>query len=211
VRSSPPAIREAFLGDHSAEVSANLGRGSAARVSSLVPEGPVPSGLVTGHGIPAAVYLVPLRLTPLGIGWVALLWALTLGQAPAARNLGARGECHPPEHSVQTASTDQVQPGSPDPVAPWGGGWILRLHKRSHAFHKSIPLSDDPNDDETSDDPNDDDDAWDDLTGDDGPGAPVIACLQQTVRYLLPPEAGSAPDSTARPSSPFLMLQRLRC
>jgi hypothetical protein len=194
--------------DH-AQAPADPERGPAARVSSLVPEVSVPSGPGARHGILVAVCLVPLRLTPLAVRLVALLWPLILGQMSVAGDLATRKEGPPSDSPVQTVSTGRGQSGSPVSVARFGIGSKLRPHKRSHAFPK-ITCDDDPNDDEASDDPNDDV-VWDDRNDRDDTGMPVIGCLQEMVRNLPPPEVESVPDSTAPPSSPLLTTQRLRC
>jgi hypothetical protein len=157
----------------------------------------------------APVCLVPPRCTRIGISLVALLWPLTLGQASAAGSLGARQKEPPPSNAVQTTSTGRVQSGSPDHDARPGSGSHLRPHKRSHAFPK-IARDDDPNDDETSDDPNDDV-LWDDPTDYDDTGVPIIAWLQEMVPDLDAPDCAPVTWTAHLPSSPFLMLQRLRC
>jgi hypothetical protein len=209
VRHFLPRIRTAFLGDHDAEAPADPERGPARRVSSLGPEVPVPIGTGTRHGRLAAVCLVPLRLTPLGIRLVALLWALILGQASVAGNLSVREEVPPPDNSVPAAATGWVPSGSADSLAGSENKGSLRPHKRFHAFPR-IPRGNDPNDDETSDDPNDDDDAWDDLNAHDDTDVPMLAWLQETVPFLIAPECAPA-IRPVPPSPPFLTPQRLRC
>jgi hypothetical protein len=164
---------------------------------------------VSRRGRLAAVSRVPLRLTPLGICLVALLWALGLGQASVTGYPAAGEGGSPPDHSVQTASTNRLQSGSPDSVARLARSWHLRSHRRSHAFPR-FSSGDDPNDNETSDDPNDDDDAWDDLNGYDDTDVPIITWFWETLPHLNAPE--SAPVAWTGPlSSPFLTLHRLRC
>jgi hypothetical protein len=156
----------------------------------------------------AAACLVPLRRTPLGIGVVALLWALSLGQASVAGTLAEHKGSPPPDNSVQTAATGRTQSGTPTNATRHGAGSTLRPHKRSHAFPR-ISRDDDSQDDETSDDPNDDV-IWDDPNDDDDPGMPVIAVPHETVPDLLP--TGRAPVTRpALPSSPLRTLERLRC
>jgi hypothetical protein len=209
VRHPLPRIETAFLDHHDADAPDDPERGRAARVSSLVPGVPVSIGPVTRHGILSAVSLIPLRLTPLGIRLVALLWALGLGQASVAGNPAAREEGSPPDNAVQTATTNRLQSGSPDSVARLVKTWHLRSHRRSHVFPR-FSSGDDPNDNETSDDPNDDDDAWDDLNGYDDTDVPIITWLWESLPHLNAPEC--APLAWTAPTSPpFLTLQRLRC
>jgi hypothetical protein len=149
------------------------------------------------------------RRTPLGIGVLALYWALSLGQGAAAGNPAAREEGSPAGNSVQTGSTGRAQTGFPDSMARLGNGWRLRSHKPHHAFPK-ITLGDDPNDNETSDDPNDDDDAWDDLSAVVDRDAPTIGWLWETMPCQNAPQCAPV-IRTLPPTSPFLTQQRLRC
>jgi len=146
----------------------------------------------------------------LGIRLVTLLWALILGQAAVADNLGAWRLGSPPASPARTASSGRVQPGAPIRVAPFASSSSLRPHKHPHAFPLFGSLND-PTDDEMSDDPTDDNEAWDDLNACVDTNAPTIVWLQEVVCYLIASEAEFSPAWAEMPSSPFLAPQRLRC
>jgi hypothetical protein len=149
------------------------------------------------------------RRTAVGVGVLALFWALSLGQGAVAGNDLAREEKPAPGNAVQSGSTGRAQMGLPDTMARLGNGWRLRSHKHHHVFPK-ITLGDDPNDNETSDDPNDDDDAWDDLSAVVDRDAPTIGWLWETLPCQDAPQC--APVARTLPSlCPFLTQQRLRC
>jgi hypothetical protein len=185
VQHLPPRIKDASLGDRHAETPAAVGKGRAVRVFSL-------------------------RAGATGVGLVALSLALSLGQTSRATDLIQSDRGFPPSSSLPTASSDSINGGIEHQDGRFWCRWVLRGHKRPHAFPKLAPAND-PNDDETSDDPNDNDDAWDDLTAFGETSTPSFAWSQETIPFLIaltfPPPAFAATHS----SSLHLTLQRLRC
>jgi hypothetical protein len=104
-----------------------------------------------------------------------------------------------------------THPGPTSHEGRFWGKWVLRGHKRSHAFPK-LTTSITPNDDEASDDPNDDDDAWDDLTAYAGdPDAPTaIWCPTASSLEIVSGFVSLACIPLSLPS-PLRSLCRLRC
>jgi hypothetical protein len=142
---------------------------------------------------------------------LAVFWALTLAEVSSAESLSGRLLGPRVDSPAQTATAVRVAPDRAARVARSESNATGHSEKRLRAFLK-ISRSNDPYDDAASDDPNDDDDATDNLSGccetDDGP---ISAWLQEVVRCPAGLEAESAVLSIEIPSSPFLLVYRLRC
>jgi hypothetical protein len=141
------------------------------------------------------------------IGFLLLVWVLTLGRAGIRESLAARHEASPPGHALNGAQAVRA-----NPVGPVTRTVKFRLHRaRTVAPYTPFPRSNDPADDAASDDPNDDDDNWESLNARDDNTRPYIACLPKVVRYLVTPVIQPRPVSTRPASLPFPTAEQLRC
>jgi hypothetical protein len=179
-----PRLSELFLGDDHAQRHADPDGDPAAWISPVSP-----------YRAPRAIRLI------------GLVWILLLGLAAIAGRIEARDEA---SHPVGPARVAQVQPG-PYVHTRLRSGANHRSHKRPLVVPK-IALANDPSDDGTSGDPDEDDDDETSkfLNGSDDTDVPIVAWCYEMAPSPIPDECASA-TWTAPPSSPLLILQRLRC
>ncbi len=185
MRHSLSRTRRTFLGDDRPVAPAHPERGSAARASSRVP------GPGERRGPATAVCPVSHRTTPRAIRWVALIWALSLGQVSTAGNVAAREEVPSPSDLLRAVSTLRVVSDPRLRVYRFPNGSIQPSSGRPFAFSDDV--------------------AWDDPGSNDEEVDESITCFSETVCYLTVIEVRSAPTCTEIRSTPFLQPQPLRC
>jgi hypothetical protein len=190
--------RETFLGDRDAQARFERVRGGSLRSRG------------TRYGTVANVCGVRPQLTGRETCLLAAFWALILVEASTAGSLTARLPAPRFDSANQTATAARVVPDHAVRVARSESDTVVHSEKRLRAFLKT-PRLNDPYDDSASDDPNDDDDTTDDLSGYYETNGPIVVWLPEMVRCPIVPKAESSAAWFQIPSSPFLLVQRLRC
>jgi hypothetical protein len=120
-------MRDALLRDNRAPATPGSGRGRVAL--SLASEVAAPSCSGARHRIPAVVCFIPLRVVPVAMRSVVLLWALILAPTSVAGHPASREEGPPSNLPAQVASTGRVPSGAHANLGRFGSGTTLRMHK----------------------------------------------------------------------------------